>query len=82
MNWTSCEERMPEKNGKYLAWLIYHEDDGDYALINFDVGSGAFGDWVESLTQGNRVFCKLHKVVAWCELPKPYTDEALKGGEE
>ena len=85
--WISCSERLPEKNGLYLAWIVWpYYDEPTFSIINYDADVEAFGEWKEyyhpeTLGYLDREFEEFDKVIAWMPLPEPYTKE-LNGGEQ
>lgn len=75
--WIPCKERLPklEKHftSKTVAILIDWDLDG-----TLEVGTGELvGDtWFGYTVSGDRIdMVDNEKIIAWCELPKPYEEE-------
>lgn len=57
--WTTCKERLPEKDGMYL--VTYRN-----GVVGIDKFIPYINDWANCMKNW-----RLH-VIAWMELPKPY----------
>ena len=75
--WISVEERLPEKTGAYLVWMLWPCDEYPvHSIINFDADCEEFGEWEEyydheSLGWAGSDFKRIENVYAWMPLPEP-----------
>lgn len=66
--WTPCSERLPDKEGSYLATIQLGET--DHRMVTKVV--------LKVAQNGNKRWCRVgryDKVIAWMELPKVYWGE-------
>lgn len=63
--WIPVDERLPEKNGKYLVFLtnpVRNESDAVFAV------------WYNEFYKRFETESQLDKVIAWMPLPEPYRE--------
>lgn len=72
--WISVSERLPEKNGKYLAYIINKKDTNLQYIMTCEYYEGDLWNWFPDDD------CASDNVVAWMPLPEPY--KAEMEGEE
>lgn len=75
--WISVKERMPEANGIYLTWCVYHDDDDDvgfYRLSEYYEEKGGWYDWINH-SYGDSI------VRYWIPLLKPPKENEDAVGE-
>jgi hypothetical protein len=80
--WIPTSERMPDKDGEYLVWYDYGEDNDEdsergYMLVPFwtDIEKfGVYQDTYHPETLGflDSEFYECETVIAWRPLPAPY----------
>jgi len=63
--WIPVSERLPEKNGRYLAYIISPVDDKLRYIMTCYFAGGCYG-WCPDDE------CSSENVVAWMPLPEPY----------
>ena len=66
LQWIPCSERLPEKDGEYLAWIRY--DRHEFMSIEDFECSGLLAQW-------NFEGRNDDEVIAWMPLPEPYKGE-------
>ena len=59
--WIPCSERLPSKEGEYLTFVEY--DDDEFIAIDEFLCEGILKEW--NCTQN-------YRVIAWMELPEKY----------
>ena len=71
--WIPCSERLPDKNGSYIAQV--EESDGT-AVLSFIVidHCNEDGTWLHDF-KGKKNY---RKTIAWMPLPEPYSTDAEK----
>lgn len=71
--WIPCSERLPDKNGSYIAQI--EESDGT-AVLSFIVidHCNEDGTWLHDF-KGKKNY---RKTIAWMPLPEPYSTDAQK----
>lgn len=75
--WISVEDQLPEKDGEYLVWILYDfAEYPQYGIVHFDIGAGAFGEFVERFEAGTLgymgdEFLEQKGILAWMPLPDP-----------
>lgn len=71
--WISAEERLPEDDGSYLAYVLWPGDEYPIiSIINYDSTAGAFGYFdKDTLGWAGSDFCEVKNVYAWMTLPEP-----------
>ena len=75
--WIPVTERLPDKNGAYLVWILWpYEEEPWYSIVNYDADVEAFGEWEEhyhpiSLGYLDSEFVEIKNVIAWMPLPEP-----------
>lgn len=66
--WIPCSERLPDKDGRYLA----QHDYGEISILDYADGWNCYRH--PSTNKVIRSF-ELHTIVSWMPLPKPYEGE-------
>ena len=75
--WISTKDRLPEKDGLYLAWVLWPDDEYPVqSIINYDACAEDFGEWREyfnAVTLGleGSDFERINNVLYWMPLPEP-----------
>ena len=67
--WIPVSERLPEKNGKYLAYIINKKDTNLQYIMTCEYYEGDLWNWFPDDD------CASDNVVAWMPLPEPYKAE-------
>ena len=71
--WIPCNERLPDKNGSYIAQV--EESDGTAALSFIVIDHcNEDGTWLHDF-KGKKNY---RKTIAWMPLPEPYSTDAQK----
>ena len=68
--WIPVSERLPEKNGKYLAYIINKKDTNLQYIMTCEYYEGDLWNWFPDDD------CASDNVVAWMPLPEPYKTES------
>ena len=68
--WIPVSERLPEKDGRYLAYIINQFDDKLRYIMTCEYLVGDFNGWCPDDE------CSSNNVVAWMPLPEEYKEES------
>jgi len=68
--WIPVSERLPEKNGKYLAYIINKKDTNLQYIMTCEYYEGDLWNWFPDDD------CASDNVVAWMPLPESYKAES------
>lgn len=68
--WIPVSERLPEKDGRYLAYIINQFDDKLRYIMTCEYLVGDFNGWCPDDE------CSSNNVVAWMPLPEEYKPES------